>query len=233
MVNTITRFFAFCGEENRRRFHLSILLGVLQAVFEALRIPAIACMVRALLSGSVTNRDILLSLGIMLLSIIGSGLIKAKSMMLQTEGGYDTCAKKRVEIADDWGLYHKGVDILSVLSTHEWLSCTVLWESTTAWSSGDQTVEEDLSKWQVIEAIISSGATGILTKDDSNIFRGVCFGGTSGGFFAYMPLIAVNSATSLHMNRFEQVGVSYSNTPTVDSITTQYGVVKLIGIKHV
>ena len=100
MVNTITRFFAFCGEENRRRFHLSILLGVLQAVFEALRIPAIACMVRALLSGSVTNRDILLSLGIMLLSIIGSGLIKAKSMMLQTEGGYDTCAKKRVEIAE-------------------------------------------------------------------------------------------------------------------------------------
>lgn len=148
-------------------------------------------------------------------------------------GCYPT-GKKRVEIADDWGLYHKGVDILSVLSTHEWLSCPVLWESTTAWSSGTLTdVENDLSKWQVIEAIISSGATGILTKDDSNIFRGVCFGGTSGGFFAYMPLIAVNSATSLHMNRFEQVAVSHSGTPTVDSITTQYGVVKLIGIKHV
>ena len=100
MVKIISRFFAFCGEENRRRFHQSILLGVLQAFFEALKIPAIACMVRALLRGSVMSQDILLSFGIMLLSIIGSGLIKAKSIMLQTEGGYDTCAKKRVEIAE-------------------------------------------------------------------------------------------------------------------------------------
>ena len=100
MVKIISRFFAFCGEENRRRFHQSILLGVLQAFCEALKIPAIACMVRALLRGSVTSRDILLALGIMVLSIVGSGLIKAKSMMLQTEGGYDTCAKKRIEIAE-------------------------------------------------------------------------------------------------------------------------------------
>ena len=48
----------------------------------------------------MTTQDILLSLGIMLLSILGSGLIKAKSTMLQTEAGYDTCAKKRVEIAE-------------------------------------------------------------------------------------------------------------------------------------
>ena len=100
MVKIISRFFAFCGEENRRSFHQSILLGVLQAFCEALKIPAIACMVRALLRGSVTSRDILLALGIMVLSIVGSGLIKAKSMMLQTEGGYDTCAKKRIEIAE-------------------------------------------------------------------------------------------------------------------------------------
>ena len=100
MVKTIQRFFAFCGEENRHKFRLSIALGVLQAIFEALKIPAIACMVRALLRGSVETKDILLSLGIMLLSILGSGLIKAKSTMLQTEAGYDTCAKKRVEIAE-------------------------------------------------------------------------------------------------------------------------------------
>ena len=100
MVKTIRKFFAFCGEENYRKFRSSILLGVLQALFEALKIPAIACMIRALIRGSVTTQDILLSLGVMVLSIVGSGLIKAKSMMLQTEGGYDTCAKKRVEIAE-------------------------------------------------------------------------------------------------------------------------------------
>ena len=100
MVKIISRFFAFCGEENRKRFHQSILLGVLQAIFEALKIPAIACMVRALLRGSVTTQDILLTLGIMLFSIVSSSLVKARSMMLQTEGGYDTCARKRVEIAE-------------------------------------------------------------------------------------------------------------------------------------
>jgi len=100
MVEIIQRFFAFCGEENRHKFKTSIALGVLQAIFEALKIPAIACMVRALLRGSVTTQDILMSFGIMVLSIIGSGLIKAKSTMLQTEAGYDTCARKRVEIAE-------------------------------------------------------------------------------------------------------------------------------------
>ena len=100
MVEIIQRFFAFCGEKNRHKFKTSIALGVLQAIFEALKIPAIACMVRALLRGSVTTKDILMSFGIMVLSIIGSGLIKAKSTMLQTEAGYDTCARKRVEIAE-------------------------------------------------------------------------------------------------------------------------------------
>lgn len=100
MVEIIRKFFAFCGEENRRKFHTSIILGVVQAFFEALKIPAIACMVRALIRGAVTSGDILLSLGIMLISIIGAGLVKAKSTMLQTEAGYDTCAKKRVEIAE-------------------------------------------------------------------------------------------------------------------------------------
>ncbi len=100
MVRTIRKFFAFCGEKNRHKFQMSIVLSVLQALFEALKISAIACMVNALIRGNIMTQDILLSFGIMLLSILGSGLIKAKATMLQTEAGYDTCAKKRVEIAE-------------------------------------------------------------------------------------------------------------------------------------
>ena len=106
MLKIIRKFFAFCGRENKKKFQTSVLLGVLQAIFEALKIPAVAVMVRALLpvsmggNGGVSSRDILLSFGIMMLSIVGSGLIKAKSTMLQTEAGYDTCAKKRIEIAE-------------------------------------------------------------------------------------------------------------------------------------
>ncbi|EMB47372.1 MULTISPECIES: ABC transporter ATP-binding protein [Treponema] len=100
MLKVIRKFFAFCGEENRRKFITSIRLNVIQALFEALKIPAIAVMIRALMNGMVDTKDILLSLGIMLISIAGSGLLKSKAVMLQTEGGYDTCAKKRVEIAE-------------------------------------------------------------------------------------------------------------------------------------
>ncbi len=100
MIEIIRRFFAFCGEENRRKFHLSVALGVLQAFFEALKIPAIACMASALLRGNVTTQDILTGFGIMLASIVGAALVKSKSIMLQTEAGYDTCAGKRVEIAE-------------------------------------------------------------------------------------------------------------------------------------
>ena len=100
MLKVIKKFFAFCGKENRHKFIISVWLSVFQAVFEALKIPAIAAMIRALMRGNVETTDILLSLGIMLVSIIGAGLIKAKATMLQTEGGYDTCARKRVEIAE-------------------------------------------------------------------------------------------------------------------------------------
>ncbi|XTB06142.1 ABC transporter ATP-binding protein/permease [Treponema denticola] len=100
MLKVIRKFFAFCGEENRRKFITSVRLNVIQALFEALKIPAIAVMIRALMNGTVDTKDILLSLGIMLISIAGSGLLKSKAVMLQTEGGYDTCAKKRVEIAE-------------------------------------------------------------------------------------------------------------------------------------
>ncbi|UTC43363.1 ABC transporter ATP-binding protein [Treponema sp. OMZ 857] len=100
MLKVIRKFFAFCDEENRRKFITSIRLNVIQALFEALKIPAIAVMIRALMNGTVDTKDILLSLGIMLISIAGSGLLKSKAVMLQTEGGYNTCAKKRVEIAE-------------------------------------------------------------------------------------------------------------------------------------
>ena len=100
MLKTIRKFFAFCGEENRRKFTASIWLAVLQAFFEALKIPAIAAMIRALLRGSVETKDILLSFAIMFVSIAGAGLIKSRFVMLQTEGGYDTCARKRIEIAE-------------------------------------------------------------------------------------------------------------------------------------
>ena len=100
MFNILKNFFDFCNSEDRKRFYISIVLSLFQAMFEALKIPAIACMVSALLDDEVTSKTCLICLGIMLVSIIGSGVFKAKATMLQTEGGYNTCANKRMQLAE-------------------------------------------------------------------------------------------------------------------------------------
>jgi len=100
MFKILKNFFGFCDEEDRKRFYISIVLSLFQAMFEALKIPAIACMVKALLDDDVTSGTCLTCLGIMLVSVIGSGSFKAKATMLQTEGGYNTCANKRMQLAE-------------------------------------------------------------------------------------------------------------------------------------
>lgn len=100
MIKIIKKFFAFCRKENRHKFWLSIWLSALQSFFGALKIPAIAVIIRALLNDKVETHDLFLALVIMLVSVGGEGIVKAKTAMLQTEGGYDTCAKKRIEIAE-------------------------------------------------------------------------------------------------------------------------------------
>ncbi|MCM1500550.1 MAG: ABC transporter ATP-binding protein/permease, partial [Clostridium sp.] len=100
MLEILRKFFDFCGGENKKKFYLSVVFGVLLAFFEALKIPAITVMLGAVIENHVTNETILASLGIMLFSIAGGSFVKYRSTMLQTEAGYDTCANKRIEIAE-------------------------------------------------------------------------------------------------------------------------------------
>ena len=100
MIQIFRRFFDFCGEINKRKFTKSIFLGVLKALFEALKIPAIAVTLHGVLIGNLTVKHILLSFGIMLFSIAGNAFANYRSTMLQCEAGYGTCADKRIEIAE-------------------------------------------------------------------------------------------------------------------------------------
>ena len=100
MFDVLKRFFDFSGAENKAKFYKSLVYGVLIALFEALRIPAIAVMLKAILDGEITNRAVLLSFVIMLVSVLGQGIVKYRSTMLQTEAGYTTGANKRIEIAE-------------------------------------------------------------------------------------------------------------------------------------
>ena len=100
MLEILRKFFQFCDDRERKEFYRSIVLGVLAALFSALKITAIGVMLGAILTGGVTAKTILLSLAIMLLSVIGSSILKYRATALQTDGGYCTTANKRVQIAE-------------------------------------------------------------------------------------------------------------------------------------
>ena len=100
MLKTLKKFFAFCGVENRRLFITSIWLGVVSAICSAMRIPAAAIVIQALLERNVTMATLWTSLGIIVISLIITIAINMKSTMLQTRAGYRACANKRIEIAE-------------------------------------------------------------------------------------------------------------------------------------
>ncbi len=100
MFRTLKKFFTFCGSENRKLFIISIWLGVISAVCSAMRIPAAAIVIRALLENDVTMTTLWTSLGVIVVSLIVTIAINMKATMLQTRAGYRTCADKRIEIAE-------------------------------------------------------------------------------------------------------------------------------------
>ena len=100
MFKTMKRFFDFCGKEDRNKLYLAIALGVVKAIFAALRITAIGVVVQGIIDGQMTSKHLLLALGIMLVSVTGQFCVSLKTTMLQCEAGYHACAHKRIEIAE-------------------------------------------------------------------------------------------------------------------------------------
>ena len=100
MLKIIHHFFTFCQSDNRRRFQQSIWLTFLESLLNALKIVAIYIFLSGALTGQDMGRIALITLGVMLVSIAGSYVVRYFSMMLQTKGGYDTCARKRMDIAE-------------------------------------------------------------------------------------------------------------------------------------
>ena len=100
MLQTLRKFFAFCGAENRKMFITSIWLGVVSAICSAMRIPAAAIVIQALLNRNVTMRTLWTSLCMIVISLIITIIINMRATMLQTRAGYRACANKRIEIAE-------------------------------------------------------------------------------------------------------------------------------------
>ena len=100
MLKMIKKFFDFCSRKNRNKFYCSAVLGVLEAMFTAMKIPAAFFAIKAVLDNNIDAKVMLTVIGFMLISTLGKMIVNRFSSMLQTEAGYDTCALKRIEIGE-------------------------------------------------------------------------------------------------------------------------------------
>lgn len=99
MIAIFRKFFRFSGSQKRLFYH-SLALSLLHAIFEALRIPAIAVVLQALIDRNTGWNTVFTAIGIMLVSIIGCTLTRRSLTMKQTVGGYTVATDKRVEIGE-------------------------------------------------------------------------------------------------------------------------------------
>lgn len=98
MIEILLKFIRFSGKENGDKFKLSIVLGVIEALAAAMKIPAIMYII----SGSnlePMEKYIYGSLLIMVISISIGVFCKKYSTVLQTKGGYNASAFTRIKIA--------------------------------------------------------------------------------------------------------------------------------------
>ena len=100
MISILKKFFDFCAKENRRLFYYTLIIGVLIAICEASKFPAIYFVMDGFLSNRISGSRILTGFIILLISVILESLLRGISTMLQCKAGYRECAGKRIEIAE-------------------------------------------------------------------------------------------------------------------------------------
>ncbi len=100
MITTLKKFFDFCTDKNRHMFYWALVFGVLIAVCEAAKFPAIYLILDSFLSDTISGSRILGGFLILLIAVILESFFRGRSTMLQCKAGYRECAGKRIEIAE-------------------------------------------------------------------------------------------------------------------------------------
>ena len=100
MFEILAKFFRFSGRENGNKFKLSMVIGLVEALASAMKIPAIMYILIGLLGGKPIGKYIGGSLAIMVIAIVIAVICKRSSTVLQTEGGYNASAFTRIKIAE-------------------------------------------------------------------------------------------------------------------------------------
>lgn len=100
MIGALKNFFAFCAKENRDKFYQALVWGVLIAICEAMKFPAIWLILKGFLEQKITGKTVLSGFLILLGSALVESLMRGRATMLQCIAGYTECANKRIEIAE-------------------------------------------------------------------------------------------------------------------------------------
>ena len=99
MFEILAKFFKFSGKENGNKFKLSIVIGLVEALASAMKIPAIMYILIGLISEESMGKYIGGSIAIMGIAIVTDIICKRFSTVLQTEGGYNASAFMRIKPA--------------------------------------------------------------------------------------------------------------------------------------
>lgn len=99
MIDAFKKIWQFAGKE-RENINKSVAVSFLNAVFHMFEIGAVYFVVCALIEGDKSLKAAWISLGLMLISIVGNAVTNSLSKMMQTHAGYFMAADRRISIGN-------------------------------------------------------------------------------------------------------------------------------------
>ena len=99
MISVFKKIWLFSGKE-RNNLTRSIVAAFFHAVFNAFQFVAIYYMLKCLFKQNVVQKDIIIVLVVLIISLIGKIITQNVSQMNQTHAGYFMAANKRIELGE-------------------------------------------------------------------------------------------------------------------------------------
>lgn len=99
MISVFKKIWLFSGKE-RKNLTRSIVAAFFHAAFNAFQFVAIYYMLKCLFKQNVVQKDIIIVLVVLIISLIGKIITQNVSQMNQTHAGYFMAANKRIELGE-------------------------------------------------------------------------------------------------------------------------------------
>lgn len=99
MISVFKKIWFFSGKE-RNNLIKSIVVAFFHAIFNAFQFVAIYYMLKCLFKQNVVQKDIIIVLVVLIISLIGKIITQNVSQMNQTHAGYFMAANKRIELGE-------------------------------------------------------------------------------------------------------------------------------------